>query len=107
METWQQISDDEFSQLFAEQYAELDSDERKLLDQYRVGPCKAVVRRSEEAGDEPVFVVARTKDGVLYFDDVEYGFNIAGIDETNRITTPGGSQNTLKQAINEWFPVRQ
>ena len=107
METWHHITDEEFSNLFAEQYAELSSEERESLDQYRVGPWKAVIRRSDDAGDEPVFVVAQTKDGVLYFDDVEYGFNISGIDATNRITTPGASQNTLKQAIDEWFPTRR
>jgi hypothetical protein len=108
METWRQITDDEFSNLFAEQYRELNNDEKKAFDQYRVNPWKAVIRRSAQAGDEPVFVIAQTSDGgVLYFDDVEYGFNISSVDGRNRIAQPGGSQNTLKEAVNEWFPVRK
>jgi hypothetical protein len=39
----------------------------------------------------------------LYFDDVEYGFNISSVDKSGRILTPGGSQNTLKEAVAEWF----
>lgn len=105
MSSWNPISDDDFSTLFAEQYDELSSDQRELFDQYRVSPWKAVIRRSKEAGDERVFVVAQSNDGVLYFDDVEYGFNISAIDESGRITNPGGSQNTLKGAVIEWFPA--
>ncbi len=103
MDTWQPITDEEFSGLFAEQYDELDREEKDLFDRHRVGPWKAVIRRSEQAGDEPVFVVAEADGGVLYFDDVEYGFNISGVDNNGRITTPGGSQNTLKGAVVEWF----
>lgn len=105
MSSWNPISDDNFSTLFAEQYGELSSDQRGLFDQYRVSPWKAVIRRSKEAGDEYVFVVAQSKDGVLYFDDAEYGFNISAIDESGRIINPGGSQNTLKGAVIEWFPA--
>jgi hypothetical protein len=50
-----------------------------------------------------VLVVAQANDGVLYFDDVEFGFNISPVDQSGRILTPGGSQNTLKAAVVEWF----
>jgi hypothetical protein len=105
MSSWLPITGEEFSRLFDEQYSELNSEERGVFDRYRVPQWKAVIRRSEEAGDERVFVVAQAEDGVLYFDDVEYGFNISGIDNTGRILTPGGSQNTLKEAVTEWFKV--
>jgi hypothetical protein len=103
MASWHPISDEEFSELFDEQYSELDDEERAIFDRYRIPQWKAVIRRSPEAGDEKVFVVAQTGDGVLYFDDVEYGFNISTIDNTGRILTPGGSQNTLKGAVIKCF----
>ncbi len=103
MESWRPITEDEFSRLFDEQYSALDDDERRLFDRYRIDPWKAIIRRSEEAGDEPVLVVAQAKDGVLYFEDVEYGFNISTVDQSGRILTPGGSQNTLKEAVVTWF----
>jgi hypothetical protein len=103
MDSWRPITEEQFSRLFSEQYAALDEDERKLFDRYRVDPWRAVIRRTERAGDEPVLVVAQANDGVLYFDDVEYGFNISPVDQSGRILTPGGSQNTLKEAVGEWF----
>lgn len=99
METWQPISDDEFSSLFNEQYAELNSDQKHWIDKYRVHVPKAVLRRSEDMGDELVHVVARIENDVLYFDDVEYGFNWSEIDGTGRILKPGGSQNSLQGAL--------
>ena len=72
---------------------------------YKVDFWKAIIRRSKKYGDEYVFVVAQHEDGVLYFDDVEYGFNISTVDENGRIITPGGSQTTLKEAIEGWFSV--
>src|SRR4051794_35427073 len=104
MSSWNPISDDDFFTLFAEQYDELSSDQRELFDQYRVSPWKAVIRRSEEAGDECVFVVAQSNDGVLYFDDVKYEFNFSAIDKPGPITNRGGSQNPQKGAVIECFP---
>lgn len=48
--------------------------------------------------------MAQKDDGILYFDDVEYGFNISTVDASGRILHPGGSQSTLKEAIDQWFP---
>ncbi len=107
MASWHPITDEEFSKLFDEQYSELNNGERSVFDRYRVPHWKALIRRSQEAGDEEVFVVAQAEDGVLYFDDVEYGFNISGIDNTGRILMPGGSQNTLKEAVIWWFKASQ
>src|SRR5687767_7025903 len=103
MNDWKPITEREFADLFRKQYAELDNVQRNTFDKFRVPLRKARVRRSESMGDETVFVVAQTSDGVLYFDDVEYGFNISTTDSAGRILTPGGSQNTLKEAVDEWF----
>ena len=103
MGSWRPITEAEFSRLFDQQYDALDHGERKLFDHYRVRLWNAAIRRSEKAGDEYVLVVAQAEGGVLYFDDVEYGFNISGVDESGRIIAPGGSQNTLKEAVDEWF----
>ncbi|WP_437777137.1 hypothetical protein [Sorangium sp. So ce1097] len=103
MSEWKPISYDEFRQLFENQYRELGPRAREIFDRYRVDIWKATIRRSDMAGDEAVYVVAQSGDGVLYFDDVEYGFNIATIDRDGRILTPGGSQSTLGEAVDGWF----
>lgn len=106
MNDWRPITDSEFAELFRIHYDELNEAEKNTFDRFRVPFWKATIRRSEMYGDETVFVVCRKDDGVLYFDDVEYGFNISIVDTTDRILEPGGSQNTLKEAINQWFPER-
>ena len=103
MSLWQPISDDEFYQLFRTQYEELDETERRIFEKYRVDFWKATIRRSEMYGDEHVNVVAQNENGVLYFDDVEYGFDLSTVDNEGVILTPGGSQASLKEAITYWF----
>lgn len=103
MNDWKPINDSEFADLFSHQYAELDEVLRSRFEQFRVPFWRATIRRSESLGDEAVIVVAQKDRGVLYFDDVEYGFNISTIDLMGRILTPGGSQNTLTEAVEEWF----
>jgi hypothetical protein len=106
MNEWKPLTETEFTELFKAQYDELDNAQKDIFDKFRVAFWKAIIRRSEMMGDETVFVVARKDDGVLYFDDVEYGFNISIIDKAGRILEPGGSQNTLKEAVNEWLPKK-
>lgn len=104
METWEPISEEEFSELFTVQYNELNGEQKEFFDANRAHPWKAVIRRSEQMGDEHVYVVAQIMDHVLYFDDVEFGFNWAAIDESGRIINPGGSQNSLQGALIGRFP---
>lgn len=103
MDTWKPISEEDFKIFFKEQYRELDAYERQVFERYKVDFWKAIITRSKMAGDEYVYVVAQNQDGILYFDDVEYGFNIATVDDTGRVLTPGGSQFTLKEAVAVWL----
>ncbi len=103
MSDWKPIADSEFSELFRLQYAELTEAQRTAFEKFRVPFWKATIRRSGIYGDETVFVVCQEDGGVLYFDDVEYGFNISTVDLEGRILQPGGSQYTLKEAVEHWF----
>jgi len=103
MSTWKPINKVEFEKLYRELYSNLTEAERKAFDRYRVEICEAKITRSEMYGDESVFVVAKNEDGVLYFDDVEYGFNISRVDEANNIMDCGCGQYTLQEAIDVWF----
>lgn len=101
---WQPMSQQEFESLYSQQESELSTEERDAFDRFRTPVSKATIWRSESAGDEQVFVVARTADrGVLYFDDVEFGFNISTVDDDDVILQPGGSQFSLAQAVRAWM----
>jgi hypothetical protein len=93
--TWRPISQSEFDSLVAEQEAALDGGQKATLDECRVEPWQAVNRRSEEAGDERVWVIAERRGEVLYFDDVEWGWNFSAVNEEGRILRPGGGQSEL------------
>jgi len=54
MGSWRPITEAELSRLFDQQYGAPDDAERKLFDSYQIRPWKAVIRRSEKAGDEQV-----------------------------------------------------
>jgi hypothetical protein len=106
MSTWKAMTESEFEALFLEQYGELDAHAREIFERFRVPTWRAIIRRSEMAGDETVFVVAQSGDGVLYFDDVEFGFNTSTVDGAGRIISPRGNQLTLAEAVDAWFPKR-
>ena len=95
-ETWRPITRHEFDDLVAEQIAALDPCERATLDSCRVEPRQAIIRRSEEAGDERVWVIAEWQDQVLYFEDVEWGWNWSEVYREGRVLRPGGGQGDLR-----------
>jgi hypothetical protein len=102
---WSPMTEDEFNLLIEEQYAEMSEEEKASFNLFRVSPWRATIRRSERVGDETVFVVAELPGGaVLYFDDIEYGFNVSLVDASRRILDPGGNQCSLKDAVNCSWP---
>ena len=67
---------DEFDSLVAAQAASLDADQETILETYRVVPWQAIMRRSEQMRYEAVWVLAEREGQVLYFDYVEWGWNL-------------------------------
>ena len=98
-ETWRPITREEWDSLVSEQLEELAPGQRARLDRHRVQPWPAIVRRSDMYGDEQVWVIAERGGLVLYFDDVEWGWNWSGVDAGGRILWPGGSQCSLAGAL--------
>jgi len=99
-------SKQEFNELLEEQVTQLAGDAARAFAPCRVPIATAVIRRSAAAGDETVFYVAMTLDGILYFDDVEYGFNFSPLDSSGMILQPGGSQMNLADGVRTWLVPR-
>ncbi|MGE3164699.1 MAG: hypothetical protein AB7O52_07325 [Planctomycetota bacterium] len=100
---WKAITREEFDELFSKQLGELSPEARAAFDRFSVPVQTARIVRSEQGGEEEVFVVARCPGGVLYFDDVECGFNVGSVDTQDLIVDPGGSQFTLTEAVECWL----
>ncbi len=103
MAVWKPMTLSEFEVLYGEQRSSLSAEAKQVFERFRVPTRVATIRRSSAAGDELVFVVAESPRGVVYFDDVEYGFNISPLAEDERIISPGGSQMSLADAIVSWL----
>ena len=103
MNDWKPIAEKEFKRLFDHQFSELTKEQKSVFARYAVQWWRATLKRFEGGNDEQVIVVAQKGEGILYFDDVEYGFNIATVDDERRIVKPGGAQCSLKEAVEQWF----
>ena len=101
--TWTPITRSEFDELYETQLGDLTSEQRESFERFHVPVDTCRIRRSVVWGDELVFVVARNANGVMYFDDVEWGFNVSMVDESDCILNPGGNQYTLSEAVQAWL----
>lgn len=100
---WEPMQEGEFELLRKEEESRLAGESKLIYDRFAVPTRVARMRRSIAAGEEDVFVVAASSECVLYYDDVEEGFNISPVDEGGKITKPGGSQMNLKDAVQHWL----
>lgn len=100
---WEPITNTSFEELVKNQVRDMSVESQKAFDSFRVPIRTALIRRSEVAGDEEVFVIADSPKGAVYFDDVEYGFNFSPIGKNGRILEPGGSQASLTDAVERWL----
>jgi hypothetical protein len=80
--TWEPISHAELSSLIAEELPECSAEHREVWERTRIEPQKW---RQTPWGDEGggFWAVAVLGDQVLWFNDIEYGFNVS------TFTTPG------------------
>lgn len=97
METWQPITEEDLNALVAAQLADCSPDQRQLFERSKVIPHLVPIARSGRP--EAVFVVAKAGDLVLYYEDVEEGFNISRLAEDGSIATPGYEQWELRHAL--------
>jgi len=49
-----------------------------------------------------VVIVAQRGEEVIYWEDVEEGFEISWLDSNGQILDPGGNQNDLRIALDGW-----
>jgi hypothetical protein len=97
--SWRPITRDEFDAIVADQLTSLDSGQYANLETFRVQPREAIIRRSSQCGDERVWVIAERHGQVLYFDDVEWGWNWSEVDREDRILRTGGGQGELRDVL--------
>ena len=97
MDTWQPVTAKELDALVTTQLADCSPEQHELFERYKVVPYLVPIDRQGKT--EAVFVVAKTGDMVLYYEDVEEGFNISPLSHDGSIATPGYEQWELRHAL--------
>src|SRR5688500_17140003 len=97
MDTWQPISAAELDAILAAQIGDCSPEQQELSERCKVTPYLVPINRLGNA--EAAFVVARVRDLVLYYEDVEEGFNISTLSPDGSIATPGYEQWELGHAL--------
>lgn len=84
--------------------AHCDAEQCAAFRRYKVEPHYVPIRRYGNM--ESVIVVARRGSEVIYWEDVEEGFNISPLDDHGAIREHWCNQDNLGQALNSWIEGR-
>jgi hypothetical protein len=99
MGTWQPISAEKLDALIAAQLDDCSLKQRQLFERCKIVPHPAKIDRLGKI--ETVFIVAKAGDLVLYYEDVEDGFNISSLGPDGSIASPGYEQWDLGHALEQ------
>ena len=99
MDTWQPVTEKELESLIATQLVYFSPEERQLFESYKAIPLITAINRAGSI--ESVFIVAQFRDLVIYYDDVEEGFNISSLSPDGAIAAPRFEQWELGHALRQ------
>lgn len=98
---WTPASIEEVKQILQADLEGCDEEQLAVFEKYAVAPYSAPIIRYDN--EETVVVVARKGNQVIYWEDVEEGFNVSKIDETGLILEHWCNQDELCGALNNWI----
>ncbi|NQD36471.1 hypothetical protein HPT27_05485 [Permianibacter sp. IMCC34836] len=97
MPSWTPISETDLATLLSQQLELCSNEQQALFERHRVTPYKVAISRFGDI--ESVFVVAEVDSRVIYFEDVEEGFELDVIDSSGLIRGKGCSQFELRHVL--------
>ena len=95
---------EQVNKLVAEDLSACDAQQVAAFQQYAVQPYLAPIIRYGKV--EAVVVVARRGDEVIFWEDVEEGFNVSPVSADGRIFEHWCNQDELGPALNAWIEGR-
>lgn len=98
-DSWKPVELDQLRRIIAAQLEECSAALREHFEAHRVEFYRVPIRRLGKL--ESVFVVATFDDAVLYYEDVEEGFELASLDENGAIASQGCNQFELCQILTQ------
>ena len=104
MDAWKPATIHDVSEIVARDLKCCDAEQLRTFERYATEPFFApLVRYGKE---ENVVVVARRDDEVIYYEDVEDGFQISPISSDGRVLEHWCNQDDLQCALNAWIDGR-
>src|ERR1700721_2436316 len=97
MNDWRPATVDEVSEIVATDLKACDAEQLAAFQKYGVEPFSAPIMRHGKV--ESVVVIARNGDQVIYWEDVEDGFNVSPIGADGTVLEPWGNENNLRFAF--------
>jgi hypothetical protein len=104
MKEWQAATVEEVRNIVNRDLAGCDAEQIATFKKYTVGPYLASIVRYGRK--ESVVVVARKGREVIYWEDVEEGFNVSPTDAEGQILEHWCNQDELAFALNAWIQGR-
>ena len=101
---WKPATIDEVREIVERDLTTCDGEQLSAFRQYAIEPFYANIRRYGHA--ERVVVVARNHDDVIYWEDVEEGFNLSPLAPDGEILEHSCNQDELGIALNAWIKGR-
>lgn len=102
---WQPATIEEVSEIVTRDLKACDTEQLATFDKYRVKPFAAPLMRYGQM--ESVVVVARNGNEVIYYEDVEDGFNVSPISPEGQILEHWCNDDELRFALNAWVKERR
>ncbi len=104
MEEWQPATVEQVKNIVDEDLRACDGEQMAAFNRYAVEPYVASIVRNGKM--ESVVVVARKGDEVIYWEDVEDGFNISPVNSNGQILEHWCNHDELGFALNAWIKGR-
>lgn len=104
MEEWQPATVEEVQHCVEEDLETCDAEQVAAFRRYAVEPYLAPIVRYGKM--ESVVVVARNGNEVIYWEDIEAGFNVSPVDSNGQILEHWCNQDELAFALNAWIEGR-
>jgi len=101
---WRPATVEEVKKIVQDGLAECDDEQLVAFKSYAVEPYVAPILRY--GAMEIAIVVARRGDEVIYWEDVEGGFNLSPVGTDERILEHWCNQDELRFALNAWIEGR-
>ena len=102
---WKPTSAEEVRKIVERELANCDREQLAIFRRFAVEPYLAPILRYGEMDN--VVVVARKGEEVIYWEDVEEGFNVSPTGEGGRILEHLCNQDELRHALNAWIDGRE